>query len=65
MGCQKKIAQKILDKDADYLLAVKGNQGNLNKAFREDNSRIRIDERAESFARIRQMSLNLIILIGS
>ena len=35
MGCQKKIAQKILDKDADYLLAVKGNQGNLNKAFKD------------------------------
>lgn len=29
MGCQKKIAQKILDRDADYLLAVKGNQGRL------------------------------------
>ena len=33
MGCQKKIAQKILDKDADYLLAVKGNQGRLKQAF--------------------------------
>jgi predicted transposase YbfD/YdcC len=26
MGCQKAIAQKILDKDANYLLALKGNQ---------------------------------------
>ncbi len=33
MGCQKKIAQKILDKEADYLLAVKGNQGKLEQAF--------------------------------
>ncbi|ELJ8674780.1 ISAs1 family transposase [Vibrio cholerae] len=33
MGCQKKIAQKILDKEADYLLAVKGNQGMLEQAF--------------------------------
>ncbi len=33
MGCQKKIAQKILDKEADYLLAVKGNQGLLEQAF--------------------------------
>lgn len=32
----------------------------LDTAFREDNSRIRIDERAESVARIRQMSLNLL-----
>ncbi|CQB50510.1 ISAs1 family transposase [Vibrio cholerae] len=33
MGCQKKIAQKILDKEADYLLAAKGNQGMLEQAF--------------------------------
>ncbi|MDV7106402.1 ISAs1 family transposase, partial [Vibrio sp. TH_r3] len=33
MGCQKKIAQKILDVKADYLLAVKGNQGRLEQAF--------------------------------
>jgi predicted transposase YbfD/YdcC len=33
MGCQRKIAQKIVDKSADYLLAVKGNQGSLEKAF--------------------------------
>ena len=29
MGCQKEIARKILDRDADYVLAVKGNQGRL------------------------------------
>lgn len=29
MGCQKKIAQKIVDQEADYVLAVKGNQGTL------------------------------------
>ena len=33
MGCQRKIAQKIVDKSADYLLAVKGNQGLLEQAF--------------------------------
>ncbi len=33
MGCQKKIAQKIRDKEADYLLAAKGNQGMLEQAF--------------------------------
>jgi predicted transposase YbfD/YdcC len=33
MGCQKKIAQKIVDKGADYLLAVKGNQGKLEGKF--------------------------------
>ena len=29
MGCQKDIAAKIIDKEANYLLALKGNQGNL------------------------------------
>lgn len=29
MGCQKKIAESILEKEADYLLAVKGNQKKL------------------------------------
>ena len=29
MGCQRAIAQTILDKKADYLLALKGNQGTL------------------------------------
>ena len=31
MGCQKKIATKILKKEADYILAIKGNQPNLHK----------------------------------
>lgn len=29
MGCQKDIAEKIIEKEADYLLALKGNQGNF------------------------------------
>ena len=29
MGCQREIAQKIIDKKADYILALKGNQGRL------------------------------------
>lgn len=33
MGCQRKIAQSIIKKKADYLLAVKGNQGKLADAF--------------------------------
>lgn len=31
MGCQKDIAKAILSKGADYVLALKGNQGNLHK----------------------------------
>jgi predicted transposase YbfD/YdcC len=30
MGCQTKIAENIIDKGADYVLALKGNQSNLN-----------------------------------
>lgn len=35
MGCQRKIAEKIIEKSADYLLVVKSNQGLLEKAFDE------------------------------
>ncbi len=31
MGCQKNIAKKIITKKADYVLAVKGNQGTLHQ----------------------------------
>jgi len=31
MGCQKEIVQKIVDKKADYVLALKGNQGTLHE----------------------------------
>lgn len=34
MGCQKAIAEKIIDKGGDYLLALKGNQGNLHDDVR-------------------------------
>ena len=35
MGCQKEIAQGILDRGADYVLPVKGNQGRLYEDVRE------------------------------
>jgi predicted transposase YbfD/YdcC len=31
LGCQKEIAAAIIERDADYVLAVKGNQGNLHE----------------------------------
>jgi len=31
MGCHKEIARQICDKEADYVLALKGNQGTLRK----------------------------------
>ncbi len=41
MGCQKDIAEKIQKQGGDYLFAVKGNQGRLNKAFRSSAERIK------------------------
>src|SRR5271167_412040 len=31
MGCQRSIARKIIDKKADYIIALKGNQGTLRE----------------------------------
>ncbi len=42
MGCQKEIASSIIDKEADYILAVKGNQpfllDDIKEAFTENPS---------------------------
>lgn len=35
MGCQKEIVKKIRNKSADYMIALKANQGNLNQEIRE------------------------------
>src|SRR5271165_3709343 len=45
-GCQRDIAQKILDKKADYVLALKGNQGSL----REDVEVFAAEQKAKGFA---------------
>jgi predicted transposase YbfD/YdcC len=34
MGCQKTIAQQIVDQSEDFVLALKGNQGTLHKEAR-------------------------------
>jgi len=39
MGCQRDIAQTIIDKKADYILALKGNQGTL-----KDDVKLFVDE---------------------
>jgi predicted transposase YbfD/YdcC len=42
MGCQRRIAEKIVDKGGDYVLAVKGNQGALHedvRLFFDDSAR--------------------------
>jgi predicted transposase YbfD/YdcC len=45
MGCQRDIAQKIVDKKADYVLALKGNQGSL----REDVEVFVVEQKAKEF----------------
>ena len=46
MGCQRDIAQKVIDKKADYVLALKGNQGSL----RDDVELFATEQKARSFA---------------
>jgi len=42
MGCQRDIAQKIVEKKADYVLALKGNQGSLRE-------RVVVEQKAADF----------------
>ena len=46
MGCQRDIARKIIDKKADYILALKGNQGTL----REDVELFANEQKAKGFS---------------
>jgi predicted transposase YbfD/YdcC len=46
MGCQRDIAQKVIDKKADYVLALKGNQGSL----RDDVELFATEQKARGFA---------------
>jgi predicted transposase YbfD/YdcC len=45
MGCQREIARKVIDKKADYILALKGNQGTL----REDVELFATEQKATGF----------------
>ena len=45
MGCQRDIAQKMIDKKADYVLALKGNQG----ALRDDVELFATEQKARGF----------------
>lgn len=44
MGCQREITKKIIDKGADYPLAVKVNQGSLEEAILDT---VRLEESIE------------------
>jgi predicted transposase YbfD/YdcC len=45
MGCQRTIAQKVVEKKADYVLALKGNQGSL----RDDVELFITEQKANDF----------------
>jgi len=49
MGCQRDIAQKILDKEADYVLALKGNQRSLH----DDIKLFATEQKARNFYQTR------------
>ena len=46
MGCQREIAAKIIEKEADYVLALKGNQGTL----RDDVEEFFTEQKANEYA---------------
>ena len=46
IGCQRDIAQKVIDKKADYVLALKANQGSL----RDDVELLASEQKARAFA---------------
>jgi predicted transposase YbfD/YdcC len=46
MGCQRAIARKIIDKKADYIFGLKGNQGSL----RDDVELLVSEQKARNFA---------------
>jgi len=52
MGCQKEIAEKIIEKDGDYLLALKDNHPNLCQAVVEEfSTAIEADTRPRAMRR--------------
>ena len=49
MGCQTEIAEKILERKADYVLAVKGNQPTLHEGVVD----FFLDQMEDDFARVK------------
>lgn len=67
MGCQKDIAEKIIEKEANYTLALKGNQGKIHrkvkKIFEEKNvSYDSHEEISEGHGRIEKRKCACIVL---
>jgi predicted transposase YbfD/YdcC len=63
IGCQREIAEKILQPKADYVLALKGNQGTL----REDVEVFVTEQKANGFQDTRSVSIkqSMAIMVAS
>lgn len=68
MGCQRAIAEKIVAKKADYVLAVKENQGHLLEEVKDSFRMLDADEMAEEIdcghGRIEQRRCSVIADLG-
>src|SRR5438477_2752824 len=73
MGCQREIAGRIVEKKADYVLAVKDNQGLLSEQVKDSflllesdavdeeiDSRKRAGHAAQNFSILNRIALNLL-----
>lgn len=58
MGCQKNIAEKIAEKEGDYVLALKGNQQELHDSVREAFEQALENEDDASFRRYQTREKN-------
>ena len=68
MGCQRVIAEKIIDKKADYILAVKENQGHLLEEIKDSFQMLAADAVAEEIdyghGRVEQRRCSVIADLG-
>ena len=54
LNCQKDIARTVIERQADYVFALKANHPQLHReAFGEEASRVRLGQAPENFAVIR------------
>jgi predicted transposase YbfD/YdcC len=44
MGCQRNVAAKIIEQKADYILALKGNQGTLREDVEESRKALKFKD---------------------
>ena len=68
MGCQRTIAEKIIEKKADYILAVKENQGHLLEEIKDSFQMLAADAVAEEIdfghGRVEQRRCSVIADLG-